>query len=242
MLFVELASAPARARSCTLTSEAQPPLSFASTPAFCYLCVRSAVFASRLLQFIDARPVLAIVARYGSKRSAVWPVRLFTLAHCCECALQSCSGRGHGNIVAVPHCCGSQQCHSSPDALAATPRATRPPLQQNFSRNDSNTRLTTLPFADTSKHEARARTHRWHRRRLRRALVGAGEDAARRRTGPGVGRRDRALRFLRPARPFSGCRRGPPCVLPRGRDQARPRCDARVRRISLPGALHVHGH
>ena len=111
MFFGELASAPARFLTCTLTSEKYNLLSAwrrlqpIALRAFAVLC-----FASRLLPFVDSRPVLAIAALYATKRSAIWPVLLFTLAHCCACGLQSCTGRGHGIIVAMLHCCATQQC------------------------------------------------------------------------------------------------------------------------------------
>ena len=78
--------------------------------------------------FIHSTNGLGICSSLRSKNSAVLAVCHFTLAHCCACGLQSCTGRGYGIIVAVLHCCASQQCKSALTALAATPRATRPPL------------------------------------------------------------------------------------------------------------------
>ena len=71
---------------------------------------------------------LAFAARCAANAVRFWLCAIFTLAHCCACGLQSCTGRGYGIIVAVLHCCASQQCKSALNALAATPRATRPPL------------------------------------------------------------------------------------------------------------------
>ena len=173
MFFGQLASASARFLSCTLTSESTASSQLGvDSPAFCSPCARSAVFASRLLHFIDSRPVLAIAARYATNAQCDLACAIFQLGTRCECALQYCSSRGHGITVALPHSTLLRKAHNANPhrtRVAATPRVTRPRCT-TLSRNYSNTGLTHRPLADNSKHEASPRPHRRHRRRLRRAL------------------------------------------------------------------------
>ena len=92
------------------------------------------------------KAVLSKLASLRNERSAFWPVLLFTLAHCCACGLQSCSGCGHGNIIALPRCCTAAQARkASPyrTRVAATPRSHPTTAATNrssrFARNSSKT-------------------------------------------------------------------------------------------------------